>query len=158
MNKMAVSFEKVITDKDIDELKKIIIYQENDGSYNIYDKYSIMKNSEGIYVVYVLGTYTEKNFYKLKNAVAWCSFDRRTLYKKAKRLHQLDQMIFSMDTEIQLHSKLVKKTKETENMLIYLAKLTENKAKKRMYNDEISYYIKEYQNWQDKLYNTKPTY
>lgn len=158
MDDALLAIEKVISPREIDDLKKIIIFQENDGSYNVYDKYSIVKNSDGIYTILVLGTYTEKNFYKLKNAVAWCSFDKRNLYKKAKRLHQLDQMVFSMDTEIQLHSRLVKKSKDTESMLIYLAKLTENKAKKRVYNDELSFYIQEYQNWQTKLYNTKPSY
>jgi predicted house-cleaning NTP pyrophosphatase (Maf/HAM1 superfamily) len=94
----------------------------------------------------------------LKNAAAWCSFDKRMLIKQAKRLHELDQMIFSMDTEIQIHSKLMKKSKDEESTLIYLSKLTNNKAKKRSFMNEINDFILDYQRWQTKMFNTKPSY
>ena len=124
----------------------------------LYDKYVVEKNKKGSYKASKLGTFTENNFYKLKNAVAWCSFDNRTLVKKANRLHQLDQMIFSMDTEIQLHSKLIKKSKDEESTLIYLSKLTQNKSKKRSFANEINDFIQDYQRWQTKMFNTKPGY
>lgn len=158
MDETLLALEKIISKKEINNLRNIVIFQDTDGSYNVYDRYKITKNSDGIYTVEVLGTYTTKNFYKLKNALAWCSFDKRILVKKAKRLHQLDQMIFSMDTEIQLHTKLIKKTKKEDNLIIYLSKLSQNKAKKRTFNNELSHYITEYQRWQTDLFNVKPNY
>jgi hypothetical protein len=151
-------FTKVISKKDIDALKDIIIFREASGEYNIYDRYVVSKNTDGIYTVTVLGTHTEKNFYKLKNAVAWCSFDKRTLYKDANRLHQLDQLIFGMDTEIQIHTGLIKKASTEEAKLIYLSKLTQEKAKKRNFTYELSHFLNDFKRWQDGLFETKPKY
>lgn len=158
MDKTLETLEKVISKKDIDAIQKIIIYQDSDGSYTAYGRYHIVKNNDGMYRVSVIGTHTVKDFYKLKNAVAWCSFDKRMLYKEARRLHQLDQMVFSMDTEIQIHSKLMKKSKNEEATLIYLAKLTNNKTKKRSFTNEINDFIQEYQRWQTKMFDSKPSY
>lgn len=158
MDDALTRLNKVISQKDFDNIQKIIIYQDDDGSYTAYGSYHIFKNKDGIYKVSVLGTHTEKDFYKLKNAVAWCSFDKRSLYKQARRLHQLDQMIFSMDTEIQIHSNLMKKSKSDDTTLIYLAKLTQNKSKKRSFTNEINHFIEEYQRWQTKMFDSKPSY
>lgn len=151
-------FTKVISKKDIDALKNIIIYREDNGEYNIYDRYTVNKNADGTYLVTVLGTFTELNFYKLKNAVAWCSFDKRTLYKEANRLHQLDQLIFGMDTEIQIHTGLIRKSSTEESKLIYLSKLTQEKAKKRNFTNELSTFLNEFKRWQDSLFAAKPKY
>jgi len=150
--------ERIIPKKEIDQLRKITIYQEEDGSYNLYDKYSVVKQPDNTYKVYVSGTHTEKNFYKLKNAAAWCGYDKRQMYKDASRLHQLDQLIFSMDTEIQLHSGLLHTVKDNEQRLIYLSKLTQEKAKKKKFANELSHYIDSYQRWQTDLFNSKPKY
>lgn len=158
MDDTLTKLEKIISKKEIDALKNIVIFKESDGTYNLYDKYLINKTHDGLYVVSVIGTYTEKNFYKLKNAVAWCSYDKRNLFKGAKRLHQLDQMIFSMDTEIQLHTKLLKKAKDDDYKIIYLSKLSQDKAKKRKFSDELGRYLTEYQNWQTRLFDAKPKY
>lgn len=150
--------EGAIPKKEIDALKGIIIFRDEDGTYNVYDKYLIRKNEDGIYEVTVNGTHTIKTFYKLKNAVAWCSFDKRNMFKASRRLHQLDQMIFSMDTEIQLHSKLMKKATDSDYKLIYLSKLTQDKAKKKSFSSELNHFLDEYQRWQTSLFDTKPNY
>lgn len=158
MHDALLAIEQIIPKQEINALKDILIFKEENGEYNIYDKYIVNKNQDGIYVVSVLGTHTQKNFYKLKNAVAWCSFDKRKLYGNARRLHQLDQLIFSMDTEIQIHTGLIKKTKDVENKLIYLSKLTQEKAKKRNFLHELSKYLIDFERWQNKLFNRKPSY
>lgn len=153
-----IKLEKVIPKNEIQALQNISMFKEDDGAYNLYNKYLIKKNSDGIYVVQVLGTYTEKSFYKLKNAVAWCSFDKRAMYANARRLHQLDQLVFSMDTEIQLHASLIKKSKNEESKLIYLSKLTQEKARKRNFTIEIEHYLNEFKRWQNTLFDSKPKY
>lgn len=150
--------ESFIPKKEIDQLAKIAIYREEDGSYHLYNRYSIVKNKDGTFTAYVTGTHTEKAFYKLKNAAAWCSYDKRQLYKDASRLHQLDQMIFGMDTEIQIHTALMNKVKDNEQKLIYLSKLTQEKAKKRKFSYELSHFISAYQKWQTALFDSKPKY
>ena len=158
MDDTILKIQNLLPEKELESLQKILIYQETDGSYKAYGTYSITKNIDGIYTVSVKGTYTEKNFYKLKNALAWCSFDKRMMYRESNRLHQLDQLVFGVDTEIQIHSRLMKKAKNEESTLIYLSKLLQNKAKKRSFTNEITNYIGDYQRWQNKMFNTKPSY
>lgn len=153
MDETLLQLEKVIPQKDIDKLKNVVIYQDEDGSYNLYGKYCVVKNADGSYTVKVLGTYTEIIFHKLTNAIAWCSFEKRNLYRKANRLHQLDNMIYSMDTEIQIQTKLLKKSKDPSSAIIYLSKLTNNKAKKRSFNNEISVFVNESKRWQNSLFD-----
>ena len=61
----------MIPDRDIEAFEKFVIFRDEKGNYNLYNKYDIKKNSDGTYTVNVLGTYTEKTFFKLKNAVTW---------------------------------------------------------------------------------------
>jgi hypothetical protein len=58
-----------------------------------------------------------------------------------------------MDTEIQIQSKLLKKAKDPSNAIIYLSKLTNNKAKKRSFNNEISNFVNESKLWQNRLFD-----
>lgn len=153
-----IEIEKILPKEELNALKDIVIFRETDGSYNLYGKYTISKDLDGLYIIEVLGTHTQKSFYKLRNAVVWCSYDKRNLLKDSKRIHQLDQMIFSMDTEIYLHSNLIKKAQSSDFKIIYLSKLIQNKAKKRKYSEEIYRYLLEYQRWQTKLFDTKPKY
>jgi hypothetical protein len=153
MDKNLLKLEKVISQEYIDELRDIIIYQDIDGSFNLYGKYTVIKTVDGVYKVNVDTTYTEQIFYKLTNAIAWCSFDKRKLYNKASRLQQLDRLVYSMDTEIQIQAKLLKKTKDPSNAIIYLSKLSNNKAKKRNFISELNYFITEYKNYQNGLFD-----
>jgi hypothetical protein len=153
MDETLLQLAKVIPQNDIDKLRNIIIYQDTDGSFSLYGKYSVVKNTDGSYTVQVLSTYTEIIFHKLSNAIAWCSFDKRNLYRQANRLEQLDKMVYSMDTEIQIQSKLLKKAKDPSSAIIYLSKLTNNKAKKRSFNNEISNFVNESKLWQNRLFD-----
>lgn len=158
MNNKVLSTLGNIIEKDVDSLKKIIIYPEDNNSYNVYGMYTVVKNKSGSYTVNTIGTHTEKNFYKLKHAITWCNFDKRKLYKKAERIKDLDQLIWSMDTEIQIHLALIKSTKNEEAKIIYLSKLTENRSKKRQFNVEITNYINDFNRYQNELFNRKPIY
>lgn len=153
MDSALLKLEKVISQKDLDTLRDIVIFQDEDGSINLYGKYTVLKTIDGNYKVNVNNTYTEQTFFKLTNAIAWCSFDKRNLYNKASRLQQLDKLVYSMDTEIKLQSKLLKKTKDPNNAIIYLSKLSNNKAKKRSFINELNQFILEYKMYQNGLFD-----
>jgi len=148
----------MIPDRDIEAFEKFVIFRDEKGNYNLYNKYDIKKNSDGTYTVNVLGTYTEKTFFKLKNAVTWCSFNKRRLIREATRIHQLDKFISSVDTQIHHYTQLIKKSKNVENKIIYLSKLTEDKAKKSMLTADLNNYIQAFQQWQTKAFDTRLTY
>lgn len=153
MDNTLLKLEKVINQKDIDKLRDIVIFQDDDGTINLYGKYIVSKQKDNTYKVNIQGTYTEHIFFKLTNAIAWCSFDKRNLIRKANRLHQLDRLVYSMDTEIQLQSRLLRKAKDPDNAIIYLSKLSNNKAKKRNFANEIVDFINDYKRWQNGLFD-----
>lgn len=158
MDDTIAKLEKVIPLKELQALQNIVIFREEDGTFNVYNKYLIKKNIDGIYVLSIIGSHTEKNFFKLKNAVSWCSYDKRNLIKEARRLHQLDQVIYGLETEIQIHTKLMRKTKEVDTKIICLSKLSEEKAKKRAFSYELDRYNSESEQWQNRMFDTKPKY
>ena len=61
-----------------------------------------------------------------------------------------------MDIDIQIHQKMFKKAKSSDDQLIYLAKLTEDQIKKRMMTDELDRYTKESKSWQNRRFEQKP--
>jgi hypothetical protein len=158
MNDKILSALEKVSEKEIKSLGSILIFPESKNSYTVYEKYHVKKNKKGSYTVTVSGTFTEKNFYKLKNAVAWCSFDKRNLFKDAQRLHDLDSLIWAMDTEIELHLSLIKSTKDDGNKLIYISKLSENRYKKHQYTKELNNFIQSFDRYQNNLFDRKPAY
>jgi hypothetical protein len=158
MDDVLNSLNQLISDKELANLEKITMFKEDDGSYMLYGRYIVKKVNTGDYTVSVIGTFTEKTFHKLKNAVAWCSFDKRRLIKEANRLHFLDQKIFDVEIHIEYYSSLIKKSKNTDNKVVYLSKLSQDKTKRHMFTEDLNKYIKEYQRWQNNVFNTKPGY
>ena len=61
----------------------------------------------------------------------------------------------SLEVHISIHSKLFKKAKKTEDKLIYLAKLNQDKLQKTAMSEELSKYIQSSYNWQQKRFGLK---
>jgi hypothetical protein len=95
-------------------------------------------------------------FNSLKTAVAWCTNDKRVKVSDAKRILELDRCLCGVDADIQQHQKLAKKAKDIDAKLIYLAKLGEDKLKKRLMTAEMDAYVSESRSWQHRRFNAKP--
>jgi len=67
----------------------------------------------------------------------------------------LDMSLSSVEVHIAIHSKLFKKAKKTEDKLIYLAKLNQDKLQKSAMSEELSKYIQDSYNWQQKRFGLK---
>jgi hypothetical protein len=61
----------------------------------------------------------------------------------------------SIEVHISIHSKMFKKAKKTEDKLIYLAKLNEDKYQKRSMSEELSNYIRNSYTWQQQRFGLK---
>ena len=125
--------------KEYQNIATDLIYEEN-GSYNLFNIYTIERKNKG-YTVYKLKTATVKTFYKLKNAVAWCIFDRQNLILNSNRVEVLDKTLSGVELALEMHQKLYKKAKNNEDRFIYLAKLNEDKLKKVKISKELQSYI-----------------
>lgn len=132
----------------------ISIFQNDDGSYELFNRYVVYKKPNG-YLVTPIYNSDEKLFSSLKNAVTWCVFENRKKYQKAQRIEYLDKMITGMDLNIEVHKRLIKKSTDIENKLIYAAKLSDEQNKKKIMLHEMSGYIHESKALQTQKFDAK---
>lgn len=123
-------------------MNDVAIFQHEDGSYEFFNKYLVSKDPFGYKVTSKYGSQMHV-FSALKFATAWCIFDNRNKHAQAKRLEYLDQMLSGSEVSIEMHKNLLRKAKDTENKLIYAAKLSEDQNKKKRMLAEIQAFIKE---------------
>jgi hypothetical protein len=155
MNDIFTKLKKVIPEDTINSLAELSVYRDTDGSYHLFDKYTIRRVKDE-YIVSVNSFDTTKTFYTLKHAVAWCTFDKRNKIVDSNRIYDLDKKVAGLESTIQGHQKLIKSAKNMDDKLIYLAKLGEEKMKKRQLYDELGRYIATSKSWQNNRFNTKP--
>ena len=148
--------EKLMQTEFVGQLEDVIIFQNPDNSYELFNTYHINKNNNDEYIVKMHTTFTTHNFNTLKHAVAWCTFDKRNMLYQSNRILKLDNLLAGLDVDISLHTKMFKNAKNTEDRLIFLSKLSEDKLKKRQITDELYTYINDSKRWQTKRFNTKP--
>jgi hypothetical protein len=148
--------EKLMKADFIEKIEDVIIFQNPDNSYELFNMYHINKNDNNEYVVKMHTTFTTHTFNILKNAVAWCTFDKRNMLYKANRIRDLDSLLAGLEVDISLHTKIFKNSKNSDDKLIVLAKLSEDKLKKKQLTEELYGYINDSKNWQTKRFNTKP--
>ena len=147
---------KLMKPNIIGDLEDVIIFQNTDGSYELFNMYHITKNENNEYIVTMHTTFTTHNFNILKHAVAWCTFDKRNMFSQANRILKLDNLLAGLEVDISLHTKIFKNAKDTDNRLIVLSKISEDKLKKRRYTDELYTYINDSKKWQTKRFDAKP--
>lgn len=147
-------FNKVISKQELSKLQDIAIFQNPDGSYEVFNSYIIHKKSNGAVVELFNGDIIN-SFCSMKNAICWCIFDKQSKASTANRIVELDLKISAVDVSLYMHQKLFKKTKDADNRMIYLAKLNEDKFRKRQMTKELEGYISESNYWQQKRYQLK---
>ena len=156
-NRTIARIEAAIPKRDIQALQEITIFQDENGSYNLFNKYVITKVKQD-FVVTLEQSFTTETFFQLKNAVAWCTLDTRDKILEADRVIYLDRKLASLEASIALLNNLVRKTKSPDDKLIYLAKLSEDKAQKRKISSELEYFLNESKRWQTQRFNRKPAH
>ena len=138
---------KLLNKEKLSALERKMIFQDNDGSYNLFGTYLIRKTQEG-YKVKKKHTYTEHIFMDLKNAVTWATLDKCQNLNHSMRVLYLDKLLSGITYNIIVHENLFKKTKDTEKRLLYSTKLIEDKIKKQVIMSEMSTYIGRCKTWQ----------
>ena len=136
----------------VSKIKDLFIVRENDGSYNLFGRYIINPTKSGLYTVTDQYENIILNFSILRHAVTWCVFQKNNKYKEINRIYELDNMLSGIDVSIQQHRKLAEKTKDSNDRYIYLAKLQEDKRKKRMFLNELNSYAEQSKYWQTKKF------
>ena len=148
--------EKLMKTDFVGKLEDVIIFQNPDNSYELFNMYHINRSDTNEYIVKMHTTFTTHNFNTLKHAVAWCTFDKRNMLYQSNRILKLDNLLAGLEVDISLHTKMFKNAKNTDDKLIFLSKLSEDKMKKRQITDELYTYINDSKKWQNRRFNTKP--
>ena len=137
-------------------LQDLIIFQDSDGSYRLFEKYTIRRGEK--YGFDVTSTVSDKelSFCSLKNATAWCIFDKRDRFYETRRILELDAKLGSIDIDIQVHQKMFSRAKTADEQLIFVAKLHEDRIKKQRMTVELESYTTDSKAWQTKRFDRKP--
>jgi hypothetical protein len=125
----------------------ISIFRNDDGSYQVFNTYTLYNHQHGC----VVNSKTNDDslvFSSAKHAMTWCIFEKRNKIQTADRIAHLDRMITGIDVSIEMHRKLIKKTKDLNSKIIYLAKLTEEQEKRKLMIKEFDRYVNDSKIWQ----------
>jgi hypothetical protein len=155
VNKIDRKLDKMISNTEFAKLQDVVIFKDTDGTYNLFNKYHIKKKDTNDIVVSLNNGDDVNSFFSMKNAVCWCVMDKIGKYQLANRVIDLDMHLSSVEVHISIHSKLFKKAKKTEDKLIYLAKLNEDKFQKKSMSEELNKYIVNSYAWQQKRFGLK---
>jgi hypothetical protein len=138
----------------LQNMSNISMIQNNDGSYEFFNRYTVHQVKTG-YEVHLKYNSDVKMFSSLKNALTWCIFENRTKFTQARRIEYLDNMLAGTEVSIEVHKNLIKKTSNTDNQLIYIAKLSEEQAKRKQMILELASFVNESKNWQTRKFVAK---
>lgn len=132
--------KRILDKNNVDELKKFIIYPDDNG-YIMYDEYLIKSPKSGDYIIEKFNTYTVKRFNSLRNAVMWATLDKSNKIMYAKKVEELDILLSSTDSHIQLQNRLLKSGKTTDAISLAYTKLNEEAIKKNSIVKELDYFV-----------------
>ena len=155
--KKAQQVEKFIKTQFLDVLQDIVIFQDDTGNYELFNLYVIQKQNKE-YIVTMKNTYTEHSFHTLKNACTWCILDKRNMVVEAKRVLNLDHRLASLEVDIFSRTQLFNKSKSSDNKLLFLSKINEDRIKKQQAMTELHMYINETKRWQNRRFEIKTQY
>ena len=153
------NIEQLITNDFVNEIQDILIYQIEDGSYWLFDRYNISKTFNG-YLVKKIGGINDLLFGNIKNAVCWCISDKRKMYVRCLRIIELDRSLISTETELMIHQRLSKRysdSSRSNEMIISLNKLLDDQFKRSLIVNELNKYIEDSNQWQLKKFRPKYT-
>lgn len=136
----------------VTKIQDLFIVREYDGTYNLFGRYIVTPTNDGYYVVTLSEDNINLEFSTLRHAVTWCVFQKNNKHKEIKRIYELDGLIGSLEVSIEQHKRLMNKSKSNEDKCIHLAKLQEDKRKKRMAIEEINGYAELSKYWQNKKF------
>jgi len=138
---------KLLSKEKISALERQIIFQDRDGSYNLFGTYIISKTDFG-YKVEKKYTYTVHTFSDLKNAVTWSTLDKCGNLNGASRVLVLDGQLSGTTQNMIVHENLYKRAKNVEQQSLFLNKLHEGRIKKQTMTREMNGYIERCKAWQ----------
>lgn len=132
---------------DITELQKRLVI-ETDRGYELFGEY-VIALVENKYVITKNRTDLYKEFYNLKNAIVWATFDFRNSISNANRVDELDMLIEGLSSSINTHQQYYDTSKDMDRKIIYFTKMQEARLKRKVLQNEVTRFINETKRWQE---------
>jgi hypothetical protein len=148
-------FNRMISSREIDDLQDISIFEMSKDNYVVFKRYHIAKKSKTDIDVTLTNGDLVHSFSSMRNAICWCIFDKRGKYVLADRIITLDRSISNEEVQINVHKNLFRKSKKTEDKLIFLAKLNEDKFRRSTMYQELEGYVNQSDYWQKHQFKLK---
>jgi len=148
MNKLKVyqALESLVTSSVYEKVKDSVITKEGD-SYKLFESYLIQKQDVE-FLIEKVNFHEKLLLSSLKNSVTWVVLDRMNDIMGAKQLVELDQRLTGLEINIKIYEKLLKKTKDINNKMLFQAKLTEEKRKKTRVVQDLGVLSEKSKKWQ----------
>lgn len=133
------------------KIKDLFIVREDDGTYNLFGKYTIVPERTKLYKVNVLGEPEYYCFSSLRHAVTWCVYEKNNKKNELKRIYELDEIISGFEVTLGQITKMLNKVDKNDKP-IFVAKIIEEKYKKQRALREMQQYINISRYWQGKMF------
>ena len=98
--------------REFSDLMPNVIWQNDDGIYEVFDRYRIIPESHGFRVfcsatdVGVFGT--------TRSALSWCIADKNQAYNLARELKDLDSKLLALNNDIAVRTALAEQSRKWE--------------------------------------------
>lgn len=146
---------KILSKDKLEKLESQLVFQDRDGSYNLFGEYIIEKKPEG-YVLEKKRTFTVFTFSELRHAVTWATFDKLNRVIESNKILDLDRQLSGTSENMKAHDRLCKSAKDLEKKTIYLNKVNEDRVKKRRILSEMEDFVEKAKAWQYKQFENNP--
>lgn len=124
----------------IPSLINFLIYDTEDGTYIMFERYRIQKRSDKTIVTRFRDDKI-LSFNKMRNAVAWTVLDKNNKMWEANRLMELDLKSVGLELDMAIHERIKKNTQDVERYDIMINKIQHDLALQTKFQKEIDKYI-----------------
>jgi len=135
---------QILSQKDIKRLEDLLFYRDDDGSYKIFEQYTITGSNKQ-YTVYHYNNLVPHQFSTLKYALCYCINNKRNKIRSIQDIVELDRKMISLDIDIQIQQKLINKTVDSA---LHETKLNESTLRRAGIAKRLQQYVEECDRWQ----------
>jgi hypothetical protein len=136
--------QNILSEDDIKQLEDILFYRDDDGSYKLFEQYTIANNNKH-YTVYKYNNVVSHQFSTLKHALCYCINSKRNKIHAMQQIMELDRKLSALDIDIQIQRRLINKNVDTE---LHEIKLNESTLLRTNIAKQMQRYVEESDRWQ----------
>jgi hypothetical protein len=104
-------FERMFR-QEFRDLMPNVIYQKEDGVYEVFGNYKIVQETQG-FRVFCSATDVGM-FATTRSALSWCIADKNRAYNLARELHELDRKLTALNNDIAVRTAMAERSRKWE--------------------------------------------